>query len=254
MASSASIVWPSESGSLRFISIACSAPSVGETPAGYVRRLRLERAALSLKYSRRPVTDIAFEAGYETHESFTRAFRARFGEAPCRFRAEESCLDVALDAQPTIVRIPPRRIACVRHVGPYDEMGPAFEKILAWAGRHGLLPGATLLGVYWDDQTITPRHRTRCEVGLYVDDFAVGDDEVEVRRLPGGDHAVVRFQGPAHDRRRSYDLLYGRWLPERGLVPAAVPPYEEYAAYRGRLDELDRITDVHVLLAPRNAA
>ena len=61
---------------------------VGEPPATYVRRLRLERAAIALKYSRRPVTDIAFEAGYDTHESFTRAFKARFGTAPRRFRLE----------------------------------------------------------------------------------------------------------------------------------------------------------------------
>jgi AraC family transcriptional regulator len=226
---------------------------VGEPPASYVRRLRLERAAISLKYSRRPVTDIAFEAGYDTHEAFTRAFKTRFGAAPRRFRVE-SRHNVTLDAQPTIVRIPPRRIACVRHVGPYDETGPAFAKVLEWAGRRGLLPGATLLGVYWDDQTITPRDRTRCVVGLFVDDHAVGDGEVEVRQLDGGDHAVVRVHGPAEHRRRSYDLLYGQWLPERGRQPAKVPPFEQYGAHGGDWNRLDVVTDVHVPLQPTRAA
>jgi len=228
--------------------------SVGEPPAAYVRRLRLERAALSLKYSRRPVTDIAFEAGYESHEAFTRAFAARFGAAPCRFRAEESCGGIEIAAQPTILRIPPRRIACVRHVGPYDETGPAFEKVLSWAGRRGLLRGANLLAVYWDDQRITPPDRTRCEVGLYVNDDATGDDDVEIRHLAGGEHAVLRFQGPAQDRRQGYDLLYGRWLRERGREPANAPPYEEYLPFGGDLDALDLVADVHVPLAPKPAA
>jgi AraC family transcriptional regulator len=225
---------------------------VGEPPASYVRRLRLERAALALKYSRRPVTDIAFEAGYDTHESFTRAFKARFGAAPRSFRVE-SRRAVAIDTQPAIVRVPPRRIAYVRHVGPYDETGPAFAKVLSWAGRRGLLPAATLLGVYWDDQTITPRNRTRCEVGLFVDDHAVGDGEVEVRQLVGGDHAVVRVQGSAEHRRSSYDLLYGQWLPACGRQPARVPPFEQYGAHGGDWNRLDVVTDVCVPLLPRVA-
>ena len=51
---------------------------VGESLMEHVRRLRLERAAHRLKFTDSPVTRIAFEAGYETHEAFTRAFRALF--------------------------------------------------------------------------------------------------------------------------------------------------------------------------------
>jgi AraC family transcriptional regulator len=55
---------------------------VGESVKGHIRRLRLERAAIHLKQTQRPVTRIAFEAGYEAHESFTRAFRDWFGMSP----------------------------------------------------------------------------------------------------------------------------------------------------------------------------
>src|ERR1051326_2350905 len=60
---------------------------VGETVMGHVRRLRLERAAGELKLGHRSVTDIAFQAGYETHEAFSRAFKAKYGIAPILFRA-----------------------------------------------------------------------------------------------------------------------------------------------------------------------
>src|SRR5262252_10971797 len=59
---------------------------VGESVKEHVRRLRLERAAHRLRFTGQPVTEIAFDAGYETHESFTRAFGVMFGEAPTEFR------------------------------------------------------------------------------------------------------------------------------------------------------------------------
>src|SRR5262245_24682164 len=64
---------------------------VGETPLELHRRLRLERAASRLVNEDHSVTTIAFEAGYETHEAFTRAFRGAYGAPPSAFR--QSALD-----------------------------------------------------------------------------------------------------------------------------------------------------------------
>jgi AraC-like DNA-binding protein len=60
--------------------------STGETPAAYRRRLRLDRGAALLLGERATVLEVALETGWQTHESFTRAFRARFGVTPSRFR------------------------------------------------------------------------------------------------------------------------------------------------------------------------
>ena len=49
-------------------------------------RLRLERAAHRLKLSPGSVIDIALDAGYLSHEAFTRSFRSAFGMAPSQFR------------------------------------------------------------------------------------------------------------------------------------------------------------------------
>src|SRR5262245_60251655 len=62
---------------------------VGESVKEHVRRLRLERAAYRLQFSDQPVTGIALDAGYETHESFIRAFRAMFGTSPSGFRKRQ---------------------------------------------------------------------------------------------------------------------------------------------------------------------
>ena len=59
---------------------------LGETPGTRQRRLRLDRAAWLLLKSRGTVLDIALETGWESHETFTRAFRTRFCVTPSSFR------------------------------------------------------------------------------------------------------------------------------------------------------------------------
>jgi predicted dithiol-disulfide oxidoreductase (DUF899 family)/AraC-like DNA-binding protein len=59
---------------------------VGESVMDHVRRLRLERAAYEIRSTARPVSDVAFDAGYGAHEAFTRIFAAYFGMPPSSFR------------------------------------------------------------------------------------------------------------------------------------------------------------------------
>ena len=62
---------------------------LGETPAAHQRRVRLDRAAWLLLTTRATVLEIALETGWESHEVFTRAFRARFGTTPSALRKEQ---------------------------------------------------------------------------------------------------------------------------------------------------------------------
>jgi AraC family transcriptional regulator len=61
---------------------------IGETPAAHQRRVRLDRAAWLLLTTTATVLDIALETGWESHEVFTRAFRAQFGTTPSAFRKD----------------------------------------------------------------------------------------------------------------------------------------------------------------------
>src|SRR5690349_1587265 len=115
----------------------------GEAPPELVRRLRLERAAWRLVHTGASVTDIAFGAGFETHEAFTRAFRSCYAKSPSAFRMMKNArielsapCGVHYDAaglstpfiprdsggrsmQVDIVENPALRVATVRHIGPY---------------------------------------------------------------------------------------------------------------------------------------
>lgn len=58
----------------------------GENIAAYVRRVRLERAALKLRMGAVDITQVALAAGYDTHAAFSRAFKQQYGLTPSRFR------------------------------------------------------------------------------------------------------------------------------------------------------------------------
>ncbi len=62
------------------------AAAAGETPGAFRRRLKLERAAYQLVASDSGVLDIAIDAGYGSHEAFTRAFARAYGVPPSKWR------------------------------------------------------------------------------------------------------------------------------------------------------------------------
>ena len=225
---------------------------VGESVMGHVRRLRLERAAWRLKFSGAPVTRIAFDAGYEAHEAFTRAFGTRFGCSPSEFRARHRTLEyppvasgvhydprATLDFEPRpldtagleveVRRLASRCVACVRHVGAYDGVGEAWDELAGWLAEEGLFgPGVEMLGLCHDDPGITPRDRLRYDACVTLDiDF---EPRGNVRRgeIAGGEFAVARHVGPYQDLGETYSRLIGHWPPLAGRELGEPPCIEQY--------------------------
>lgn len=68
--------------------------TAGEPPATLRRRILLERAAFRLATSRDGVLQLAVEAGYSSHEAFTRAFGRAYGVAPSAWRARPGQIQI----------------------------------------------------------------------------------------------------------------------------------------------------------------
>jgi AraC family transcriptional regulator len=60
----------------------------GEPPSAFRRRILLERAAYRLVTTGLTILDIAVEAGYGSHEAFSRAFTRAYGMGPRRWRQQ----------------------------------------------------------------------------------------------------------------------------------------------------------------------
>lgn len=60
----------------------------GQTPAAYLRAMRLSRSAMRLKSGECRVTDAALDAGFDSLDGYTRAFARRFGLCPGEYARE----------------------------------------------------------------------------------------------------------------------------------------------------------------------
>lgn len=225
----------------------------GESVMGFVRRLRLERAAMRLKFGDAPVTDVALASGYGSHEAFTRAFHARFGVPPSAFRERERRV---VDGTPRFaLRDEPARVGfAVRRTGSYAECGAAWATLLGWAGPAGAAAlELASLGLCYDDPEITARVRLRYDALLVVPEGAVArfapPAEIVVRRVPAGRYAVALHEGPYDAIDDTYAALLGRWLPHRGLELADEPVVEVYLTSPLDTAPADLRTEVCVRIA-----
>lgn len=250
---------------------------VGESVMEHVRRLRLERAAHQLKLTDRPVTQIAFDTGYEAHEAFTRAFRAMFECSPSEFRDVHRPIpypgcpsgvhfdpngrierfkplragDWSMDVE--IKQVKPMRVAFMRHVGPYNQVGETWGKLCAWAGPQGLLrPGIMPLGLCHDDPEVTPPEKIRYDACLPVDESFQPEGEVGVQEVAGGEYAVMTHRGPYEKLGESYAKLCGQWLPNSGREMRSAPDFELYHNSPQDTAPEDLVTDIHIPLKPKN--
>ncbi|MBW1711806.1 MAG: AraC family transcriptional regulator [Deltaproteobacteria bacterium] len=241
---------------------------VGETLSSYVKRLRLERAASVLThYPHLSITEIALESGFSSSATFARAFKERFGVSASTWRQEalghkskigktkskpgkdspdrlEYGGFIGADSETIgfdqggemelkveVKDMPALRVAYVRHMTGYNEgINQAYEKLAKWAGPRALLgPESRWVGMSLDDPDVTPAQKCRHDACLTVgQDTVVKEGEVGLKEIPGGPHAVARYEGNREGIIGFYNALYGQWLPQSGYQPADQLCYDLY--------------------------
>jgi AraC family transcriptional regulator len=246
---------------------------VGEGVAEHVRRLRMERAAMQLTGTNRSIVRIAMGAGYETHESFTRAFRARFGEPPSEFRRRRGWhrplqtsprVPYAPDGriedftpndtggrsmEASIKRLEAKKVAFLRHVGPYQEVGPTWGRLCAWAGPRGLLgPDTAIFGLCHDDPEVTPPEKIRYDACIAIKGDLEVDGDIAVQEVSGGDYAVAVHKGPYEGLANFYARFCGEWIPAQCREIRAAPSIEQYLNDPDRTPPEELLVEVHVPL------
>ncbi|MFG1815337.1 helix-turn-helix domain-containing protein [Kribbella sp. NPDC049174] len=144
------------------------AAAAGESPGRLRRRVLLERAAYRLLTTTSSILDVAVEAGYGTHESFTRAFTRTYGVAPAAWRRQPTRLQVGAPSgvhfhPPAGIRVPARK-----KVSSMDILTRMVEHHVWFVGE--LMTRAATL----------PAERLDAPIELSVEGV---DDDPTVRRL-----------------------------------------------------------------------
>ena len=250
------------------------AAMTGETVADHVRRLRLERAALELRSGAKPVVQLALDAGYEAHAAFTRSFKAAYGVSPAAFRRASG--PVALRPAPSGVhfrpgiplttfntnhittrvmkvitrKIKPLRVACLRHVGPYDDTRKTWIELMArLSADRQVRKRSVFIGMGHDNPAVTPAAELRYDACVSVDENYEPKQPVALQTIAGGDYAVAR-NCPVGKIKDGFQFLYGKWLARSGRELRPVPGFMVWVdAFKGLAPRKRRV-DIYMPLQP----
>lgn len=132
-----------------------------------------------------------------------------------------------------IQEMPETRLAAVQHVGPYMEIGAAFQKLGELAGAAGLFaaPGALMLGIYYDAPQSKPPEQLRSAAALTVGESVALPDGLTELRIPAG-----RFVTAVHIG--SYAGLPGAWISFTEAIAGANHRLREAPAMEAYLSDM----------------
>jgi AraC family transcriptional regulator len=248
---------------------------LGESVTELGRRLRLERAAVQLQTTSRSITEVAFDAGYATHEAFIKAFRGAFACTPSEMRAHSKypgwlpTPNGVHFSQPFEFRfvpshgetnmtvelrdLEPRTALCIAHKGPYYMIGQTFGQLGEFMASSPISFGHGV-ALFYDDPDSTPADQLRSDAGAFVPDGTTSDDpRVHLVQVQGGSYSVTTYVG-------SYDGLPAAWgefskceLPE-GYTYRNTPPFEIYLKMGAEPGGSDSITELYMGLEKLNAS
>jgi AraC family transcriptional regulator len=227
---------------------------MGETLGDYLRRRRLEVAAMRMiAQPRLPVLTVALSVGWGSGEAFARAFKTRFGCSPSAWRLsskndqslrkidqvqQRSRSDDGRSSQPSLepsmkvqlIDRAPTRIAYRRHVGPYGAPIHSFwmNEVAPWMQTHDL-HARPRYGISHDDPSITDPAQCRYDAAVEVDAAFMPGAGAFVTALPGGRYASTPFFGNSQEIGAAWQSLLRDWLAGSGLQLDARPCFEYYA-------------------------
>ena len=224
---------------------------MAETPKQYTSRLRLERAALRLVLLDDRILDLALDCGFACHETFSRAFRRRFGVSPQAFRNKgrlptastptaEHELPQRVDAatpvslSSTVVRtLQPLSLAFIRHTGPYEQVPIGlWDTLIDWARRHDTPAPYVLLGIAHDAPGITKPEKLRFDAAIRGPGEFRSARVVGHQRFAGGLFAFTTSVGPFTSLPAAYGEIFKRVRSDRSLACLGVPCLEFYRVNR----------------------
>lgn len=218
---------------------------LNETPKAVVTRLRLARCAFRMAIEDASLLTIALEAGFSNQETFIRAFQRHYGRTPSAhrrwlaaqrgsWRSERRSAprranpEFAL-SRTKVVSLRAMHLACVRHVGPYENVPQAiFDELESWANARRLAGPSIWLGIGHDAPGAVPPERLRFDAAIVVPGPFRTQGGVQHGFLPGCDVALTTHAGSFDTLPRAYSSLLPQVLALRGARLIGLPVIEFY--------------------------
>jgi AraC family transcriptional regulator len=210
---------------------------LGESVGSYIKSRRLANGASKLLYTNKRILDIALESGFESSESFSRAFKSIYKVNPSTYRhnrmkvflSAKQRLDSELllhrtqiiTVHPTIVELQDIKVAGLRGQTNLrnNRLPHLWKQFMKTVGN---IPNRTLNGrgfgiceacnegntIYSMNDEVLFSEVTAIE----VDGFEGLLEPFVAKTIKGGRYAVFTHKGSLTSLSKTYDYIWGTWL------------------------------------------
>ncbi len=232
----------------------------GETLNAFINRKRIEKTAgIIFGSDNISLSDLAFKYGFNSASSYSRAFKKFYGVSPTEFNANSKqqfskigkveskngrkivtfekyiCSInniknwISMNAQIVVKEMPELKVAFVNHVGEFNQIGMAYEKLMRWAGPKGLLasPNLKTATLYHDNPKVTDISKVRQSACITLEQDIKTDGEIGTRTIAKGKFAVGRFEINDREFEMAWDSMCV-WVAENGYKSTDADYYELY--------------------------
>ena len=228
-------------GVSRFHLVRAFGVATGQPVMRYVRGRRLSEAARRLADGAPDILSVALDAGYGSHEAFTRAFRDQFGTTPEAVRAQRRLdnlalvepikMDETLIAQLEPPRFETGRPMLIAGLGARYDCASSAGIPAQWQRfqpHFGHVPGQVGRVAYGVCCNSDDSGNFDYIAGVEVRDFSDLPAEFARLRLAAQRYAVFRHRDHISTIRRTVNTIWNTWLPESGHEAADAPDFERY--------------------------
>ena len=210
---------------------------IGDPPARYIQKRRLSRAADDLIHTNKRIVDIAFDYGFNSHESFIRSFKTQYFLTPSRFRTEKpdfsyyekcriSIIELNLSGgkvklRPKIERKPDFSIAGLPYYGSDTKKIHSLWQQFWLMVQTGTidLDKSGCRGVCLHDLDMRNNEIFIYYAGIEVKPEDRIPQNFKTVSIPESTFAVFTHKGPTAEIEQTYDRIYGSWIPGSGNTP-----------------------------------
>jgi AraC family transcriptional regulator len=221
----------------------------------------MQIAAHLLQHSGNPIAAIAYEVGYETPSSLSKAFKNHFGVSPSEYREKRMALkrnarnllfnlkETDMNLKPEIRQMEEMKVIYIQAIGDYNNVGPAWERLCSFAGRKGLLgPDTQMFGLSHDDPDVTETSKLRYDACIVAESAVEPEGEVGIKTVEGGEYAVFLHKGPYAELKQSYNDIFRNWLPQNNRELGDAAPIEIYLNDPEKTKPEDLLTEICIPL------
>jgi AraC family transcriptional regulator len=207
----------------------------------YLRGRRLTKAAYALASGAPDILSVALDAGYQSHEAFSRAIKTQFGKTPDEVRKSESVTGLKL-----VDAIHHRESKAMKLKAPRFEK--AGELLFVGLKEHVPYKALQTIAGQWQRFMSGPYGQIENRiaeppVGISMASIDDGIDYLcasgvtkfgsvpkgcATLRLDPATYAVFAHDGHITQLHETYEVIWNDWFPKSGKAPAEAPALERH--------------------------